>query len=91
MICGQSREELIQISDAIREECCQAMESHGRHNSFHESYAVILEELDEFWDIVKQRREKRDTTAARKELIQVAAMCMRAIHDLGLSPVGGYK
>lgn len=48
----------------------------------HEAYAVILEELDEFWDEVRSQQEDRD--AQLKELIQTAAMCMRAAEDMRL-------
>lgn len=48
----------------------------------HEAYGVILEEVDEFWDEVKKKHPSREEM--RKELIQVAAMCLRAIIDLGL-------
>lgn len=51
-------------------------------NSAHEAYAVIQEELDEAWDEIKKKTIDRQ--ALREELIQVAAMAMRAIGDLGL-------
>jgi hypothetical protein len=35
--------------------------------------------MDEFWDQVKLRSEKRDPVAVRTELIQTAAMCVRTI------------
>lgn len=38
----------------------------------HEGYAVILEELDEMWDAIKAN----DIPHARKECLQVAAMCL---------------
>ena len=56
-------------------------------HGYHEAYAIILEELDEFWDIVRLKAAQRDAQEARMELIQVAAMCMRAAKDLGLDPV----
>lgn len=52
----------------------------GMHGP-HESYAVILEELDEFWDEV--RGQNHDPDRMLKELIQVAAMCARAAEDCG--------
>ena len=53
-------------------------------NSHHEAYAVIKEELDEFWDECRKKAEERDPKAVRKELIQIATMAMRASFDLGL-------
>lgn len=38
----------------------------------HEGYAVILEEFDEMWDAIKGN----DLAHARKECLQVAAMCL---------------
>ena len=53
-------------------------------NSPHEAYATILEELDEFWDEVKVQDKLHNPKAMKKELIQTAAMCVRAIYDLNL-------
>jgi hypothetical protein len=55
---------------------------HGRYNSDHEAYAVLLEELDEVWDEVKLRSEKRDYSRMRSELIQVAAVACRWAEQL---------
>lgn len=57
---------------------------HKPLNSSHEAYAVILEELDEFWAEVCKRRENRDRVAMLKELIQIGAMAQRAAEDIGL-------
>jgi len=46
-------------------------------HSQHEAYAVILEELDEYWALVKRDKD------GGKELIQVAAMCVAAIRECG--------
>lgn len=51
-------------------------------HSLHEAYAVILEELDELWDHVKQKQNERDPEAIRKELTQLCAMVARAAVDL---------
>jgi hypothetical protein len=53
-------------------------------NSPHEAEAVIREEFDEYWDEVKRHsmNKQRDTRPRqREELIQLAAMCVRAIYD----------
>lgn len=51
-------------------------------NSLHEGYAVILEEVEEFWDMVKLKPSKRDPNALYKELVQIAAMAQRTAEDV---------
>ena len=60
----------------------KAEAKHAPQNSLHESYAVILEEVDEFWDEVKKQSEARDQNAIRKELVQIATMCWRCSRDV---------
>lgn len=50
--------------------------------SLHEAYAVILEELDEVWDITRQKRKNRDALELRKEFIQLAAMAVKALASM---------
>jgi len=49
-------------------------------NSPHEGWAVIREELDELWDLV--RKDYGTGPQAREEAIQVAAMAVRYVLDL---------
>ena len=45
--------------------------------SGHEGYGVTLEELDEFWELIKKTKDsKRMPVEARKECVQVAAMML---------------
>lgn len=44
------------------------------YNSMHEAYAVLAEEVDEFWDEVRKKARNRNTKDAYKELIQIAAI-----------------
>ena len=71
---------LIEVSDELQ----RARNGHLSLHSAHEAYAVILEEVDELWDEVKKKRKNRDIDAMRNELIQIAAMAVRAVVDLGL-------
>ena len=50
--------------------------------SAHEGYAVILEELDELWDIVKQKQTERDYAALRKETVQLGAMVLAFLVEI---------
>jgi 3-dehydroquinate synthase class II len=79
------------ICDHVYVEVERATRLHKGMNSQHEAYAVILEELEEFWDQVKINPKKLTEIQRtdrllemRKELIHTAAMCVRAINDLGL-------
>lgn len=63
----------------VLDELWHARSKFPAFHSGHEGYAVILEELDELWDAVRQ-----DNYAdARREAVQVAAMALRFIVDLG--------
>lgn len=50
-------------------------------NSVHEGYAVILEEVDEFWDEVKKKQTEHSHEAMYEELVQIAAMAIRTAMD----------
>ena len=69
----------------MRQELERAEALHSSYNSYHEAYAVILEELDEFWEIVRMKTEARDPEAARDELIQIAVTAWRTVRDLKLT------
>lgn len=48
----------------------------------HHAYAVILEELEEFWDEVRKQRHNRDPLLMLSELSQISALCARAAQDV---------
>src|SRR5271166_3874277 len=69
----------------IGEEVMRATSMYLPLNSPHEAHSVIEEEFDEFWDEVKayNLRKGRDTRPRmREELIQLAAMAVRAVTDV---------
>ena len=73
---------MMNIEDAfevVGAELDRATSKFGPFNSAHEGYAVILEELDEAWDEIK----RNDQEAATREMIQVAAMALRFLVDVG--------
>jgi hypothetical protein len=72
----------MKIKDAMKlitTEYVQATGSHGTIYSSHEAYAIIKEELEEYWDCVKHR--EGGGAKAQKELIQIGAMALRALVD----------
>jgi len=76
--------EITEVFNAVYHEFMRARQLHKQFNSAHEGYAVILEELDELWTEVKMRPELRIAGVMRKEALQVAAMAVRFIWDLGI-------
>lgn len=71
------------LSDMVVE-LNRAERQHSPYNSYHEAYAVILEEVDEFWEIVRMKTAARVPADARKELLQIAVTAWRAARDLDL-------
>ena len=49
-------------------------------NSAHEGYSVLLEEVDELWDEVKQRNQSIEIM--RKEAVQIGAMALAFIVEV---------
>lgn len=67
--------------ELVKTELNRARSKHpGEQRSLHEAYAVILEEVDEFWDLVKS--QKPDPNKVLDELVQISAMCQRAAEDV---------
>ena len=60
----------------IRMEQERGVKKFGRYHSMHEAYAVVKEELDEFWDGVKANDPDPE------ELLQVCATARRALLEL---------
>lgn len=65
----------------IKDEVLRAKSKYkDNFNSYHEGYAVILEEVDELWDEIKKKNVDRDNMQI--EAIQTAAMLFRFIVEL---------
>lgn len=78
-------EEMHSVIGEVEDEITRAVKVYQPLNSPHEAASVIKEEYDEFWDEVKayNLRRGRDTRPRmREELIQLAAMAVRAITDV---------
>jgi len=68
----------------VAAELTQARSHHGKITGYHDAYGRILEEVDEFWDEVRAKKEKRNRENSLRELIQIATLAQRAAEDLGL-------
>lgn len=87
---------IVNAMTAVRAEFDEANAKHKPMHSHHEARAVIEEEFDEYWDLVKLNPNKpmvhptkgyiltpeERNENLREELVQIAAMCVRALHDL---------
>jgi hypothetical protein len=62
----------------VLSECARASAKFPAFSSRHEAAAVLLEEVDEFWDAIK----KNDHSGAVAEAVQVAAMALRYLIEL---------
>ena len=67
---------------AIKEELESAREKYGPFNSTHEAYAVLQEEVNEFWELVQKNNMVYKDLLMVDELKQVAAIAIRIIEEL---------
>jgi len=82
-------EKLRLIAGEALGELMRATELHGPMRSGHEGYAVLKEEVDELWEMIKVNPKKLTEIQKaelklkiREEAIQVAAMGMRFVLDV---------
>ena len=64
------------------EELDKARKKFAPMHSAHEGYAVIAEEFEELWEIVKQKQTARDYVALRKETVQLGAMVLAFLIEI---------
>lgn len=69
--------------EEVEAEAKRAVEKFGEFNSLHEGFAVMYEEVDELWEIVRMKRSKRDPERIREELVQIAASCLKMSQKFG--------
>lgn len=68
--------------ELISEEWKFAVIKYPHFNSAHEGWAIIKEELDELWEVVREKQENEGRSERlEKEAIQVAAMALRFLVD----------
>ena len=70
------------LLDEIQDEYNSASAKFPPYHSTHEGYAVIKEEVDELWDLVKSNKGLYANADMKKECVQIAAMTIRFIADL---------
>lgn len=71
-----------ELFNDINHEYLKASAKYPKFHSTHEGYAVIKEEVDELWEMVKANKGLYGNDEMKKEAIQIAAMAIRFINDL---------
>lgn len=66
----------------INQEMESARNIYGAFHSTHEIYAVLQEEVEEFWELVREKPNKEKSQGMIKELTQIVAIAQRAINEL---------
>ena len=67
------------LSPLLEKEMNYGFEHYGRYHTAHEQYAVLQEEVDEWWDSIKGNM----ADCCQYELLQVAAVALRYIIENG--------
>lgn len=66
----------------IQKEAKKAFNKFGHFNSTHELYGVLIEEVDEFYELVRQKPNPKKAQRMIEELTQVAAVAYRGVIEL---------
>lgn len=72
----------------VENEYKRARSRHAPMHSYHEAYAIILEELDEFWEHVRKYPKEYNPDEIYNELVQIAAMALSAATELAMPDIG---
>lgn len=70
------------VAGEVVDEYVRARKTHPACHSFHEHFAVLLEEVDEYKAEVWKNSRDRDVKKIREELIQIAAMAIAGVVEL---------
>jgi hypothetical protein len=70
------------LLNAISAEVDHAKNLYPKFNSLHEGYAVMLEEVEELWELIRKSKLLKADDCMRNEAIQIAAMAVRFVEDL---------
>lgn len=74
-----------ELLEQLNQHILNAQAKHKPYNSHHEAYAVIYEELCEYFDQVRLWPKTHDPQQMRIELMHIATTALRTIIDLELS------
>ena len=70
------------FSELVKKELAKARKKNGKQASVHEGFAILLEEVDEFWEHVRAKSHLRDYNELLGELVQIASCAQKTAEDL---------
>lgn len=68
--------------ELVQAEVERAISLYPAFRSHHEGYAIIKEEVEELWEIIKRKPDSVKLEELREEAVQTAAMALRFLIDL---------
>lgn len=76
---------MLTFQERVSQELAEVRKRVKPFNSWHEAFAILLEEVEEFKEEVWKKSHKRNRDNALKELVQIAGIAQRAAEDLMLT------
>lgn len=73
------------LGDLVSRRAKELTKEHGNFASPHEVYGVLVEELDEFFEVVRKPETLRSTTKMVRELVDIASAALRAAEQFSES------
>lgn len=70
------------FEDLVKTELKSARKNHGPQSSIHEGFAILLEEVDEFWEHVRAKSSRRNYRELLKELVQIGSCAQKTAEDI---------
>ena len=72
----------VEFRKLVEKELAKARGKYGKQASVHEGYAILLEEVDEFWEHVRAKSHKRNYKELLGELVQIASSAQKTAEDV---------
>lgn len=72
----------LNFNKLVAKELSKAKTNHRPQSSVHEGFAILLEEVDEFWDEVKKKQSVRNPEKMLAELVQVASSAQKTAEEV---------
>lgn len=74
----------VNFSELVKAELAKVRSKPGMQNqhSVHEGFAILLEEVDEFWEHVRSKSYLRNYEELLKELVQIGSCAQKTAEDV---------